>query len=165
MAEPDLCLATEGLPAHSQPTFTKCKEHELAHLPGLCGPACVPAKSKQNRSSNLKTKQAATHSACHCGVDRRHGSLTAVPKSHVLGPQKARRSRCLPEQTWQSCAKRTRSTPLATPQHTHEPQQPAAVQASILVRQLQQMTQLEIPVDALEQLRQAVLLTHLSWRK
>ncbi|CAE7254846.1 RE2 [Symbiodinium natans] len=62
VAEPDLFETSarrpRGLPAPSEPTLTERKEHELTHLPfrSWC-PICVRAKSKQNHSRTLKTKQ------------------------------------------------------------------------------------------------------------
>ena len=62
VADPDLYESSarrpKGLPAPGEPTLTERREHELTHLPfrSWC-PTCVRAKSKQNRSRTLKTKQ------------------------------------------------------------------------------------------------------------
>ena len=48
----------KGLPAPGEPTLTEPREHELTRLPfrSWC-PTCVRAKSEQNHSRTLKTKQ------------------------------------------------------------------------------------------------------------
>ena len=62
VADPDLYESSarrpKGLPAPGEPTLTERREHELTHLPfrSWC-PTCVRAKSKQNHSRTLKTKQ------------------------------------------------------------------------------------------------------------
>ena len=62
VADPDLHESSarrpKGLPAPGEPTLTERREHELTHLPfrSWC-PTCVRAKSKQNHSRTLKTKQ------------------------------------------------------------------------------------------------------------
>ena len=62
VADPDLYESSarrpKGLPAPAEPTLTERREHELTHLPfrSWC-PTCVRAKSKQNHSRTLKTKQ------------------------------------------------------------------------------------------------------------
>ena len=62
VADPDLYESAarrpKGLPAPGEPTLTERREHELTHLPfrSWC-PTCVRAKSKQNHSRTLKTKQ------------------------------------------------------------------------------------------------------------
>ena len=62
VAGPDLyepsARRPNGLPAPGEPTLTERREHKLTHLPfrSWC-PACVRAKSKQNHSRTLKTKQ------------------------------------------------------------------------------------------------------------
>ena len=64
VADPDLYESSarrlKGLPAPGDPTLTGRKEHELTRLPfrSWC-PTCVRAKSKQNHSRTLKTKQPA----------------------------------------------------------------------------------------------------------
>ena len=62
VADADLCESSarrpKGLPAPGEPPLTERKEHELTHSPirSWC-PTCVRAKSKQNHSRTLKTKQ------------------------------------------------------------------------------------------------------------
>ena len=62
VADPDLYESSarrpKGLPAPGEPALTERREHELTHLPfrSWC-PTCVRAKSKQNHSRTLKTKQ------------------------------------------------------------------------------------------------------------
>ena len=64
VADPDLYESArrpKRLPAPGEPTLTECREHELTDLPfrSWCPtcPTCVRAKSKQNHSRTLKTKQ------------------------------------------------------------------------------------------------------------
>ena len=62
VAGPDLYESSArrltGLPAPAEPTLTERREHELTHLPFRSWfPTCVRAKSKQNHSGLLKTKQ------------------------------------------------------------------------------------------------------------
>ena len=62
VADPDLYQSSarrpKGLPAPAEPTLTERRERELTHLPfwSWCS-TCVRAKSKQNHSRTLKTKQ------------------------------------------------------------------------------------------------------------
>ena len=62
VADPDLHESSarrlKGLPAPAEPTLTEQREHELTHLPlrSWC-PTCVRAKSEQNHSRTLRTKQ------------------------------------------------------------------------------------------------------------
>ena len=62
VADPDLYESSarrpKGLPAPGEPTLTERREYELTLLPfrSWC-PTCIRAKSKQNHSRTLKTKQ------------------------------------------------------------------------------------------------------------
>ena len=62
VADPDLYESSarrpKGLPAPGEPTLTEHREDKLTHLPFRSWrPTCVRAKSKQNHSRTLKTKQ------------------------------------------------------------------------------------------------------------